>query len=323
MVLFNSKKIMIAMFPFFYTFINVVINASLFPNIKNALESYRHISEVLDLPETNPDNSSSSSPEMKMQNKIYGDIAMKSLEYQNPDTQKVLDMEDHTLMVNGGKSCIIIGDGKSGKENLIEVLERWHDPQKGTITIDGNDHKSENIQELRQHIAIIDHIPNLFTNVSIKENIRDGQLEATDNEVIEMAKKVNIHSAIASLPEHYNTIIKKMDLTSSNGYFTEEQKMLIAIARALLRKPKILILYHIFQNLAPSSQNNINNILEELSKECTLLIFTDQLNIKKNVDQFVIIDHGKIIEEGSVDEFSANSQSAYYHLNEIQKHLCH
>ena len=194
------------------------------------------------------------------------------------------------------KSIAVVGRSGSGKSTMLSLLMRFHDPSTGKITIDGHDLRKVTLASVRSQIGVVFQESFLF-NTTIRENIRLGRPDAGDAEIIAAARAAEIHDAILALPQGYDTIAGEKGGCLSGG---ERQR--IALARALLRKPAILILDEPASALDPQTEAAINVTLGRASKDRTVISVTHRLASTVNVDLILVLENGRLVEQGSHKE---------------------
>jgi ABC-type multidrug transport system fused ATPase/permease subunit len=200
------------------------------------------------------------------------------------------------LNIKRNEKIAIVGSTGAGKSTLINLLCRFYDPQDGKITIDDADIRNVSIRSLRSQMGIVLQDSFLFED-TILENIRYGKPYATDEEVIQASKAVNADKFIANLPEAYNTKIEEGSANISIG-----QRQLISFARTLLTNPRILILDEATSSVDPYTELYIQDALERLLKNRTAVIIAHRLSTVRMADQIVVLDEGKIVEQGTHQE---------------------
>ncbi|WP_423409468.1 ABC transporter ATP-binding protein [Heyndrickxia sp. MSNUG] len=204
-----------------------------------------------------------------------------------------------------GDSIALVGPTGAGKSTIINLISRFYEPDSGSILIDGHDSRKIKRESLRQQMAFVLQDSFLFQG-SIRENIRYGRLDASDEEVEKAAKAANAHSFITRLPEGYDTELKQDDAGISQG-----QKQLLSIARAILADPSILILDEATSSIDTITELKIQEALQHLMKGRTTFIIAHRLNTIKNADQIIVIESGQIIEKGSHEELLGHK--GFYH----------
>ncbi|MFH0748486.1 MAG: ABC transporter ATP-binding protein [Candidatus Bathyarchaeota archaeon] len=226
-------------------------------------------------------------------------------------TKDNMVLRNINLDVKPGETIAILGATGSGKSSIINLIPRFYDVTQGSITIDGHDLRDVTLKSLRKHIGIVRQDPFIFST-TLKENIAYG-VENTSQEAIETAaKKAKIHDFIVSQPEGYNTRVGERGVTLSGG-----QKQRIAIARALLKDPKILILDDSTSSVDMQTEFEIQLALEALFKGRTTFIITQRLSSIRNAGYIIVLENGEIAEEGTHEQLLAK-RGVYYKLHQTQ-----
>jgi len=217
--------------------------------------------------------------------------------------------------VEPGENCAIVGTSGCGKSTIISLILRWYDPRKGNININTISNKDYNIGELRRGISIVSQEPSLF-NISILDNIRYGKPEATLEEVYEAARLANIHDFIMSLPEQYQTI--------TGGYgncrLSGGQKQRIAIARAMIKNPKLLLLDEATSALDSESEAAVQAALDKASQGRTTITIAHRMSTIRDADVIIVMKKGKIVEQArryqnkSAHEQLLSQHGEYYQM---------
>lgn len=198
-----------------------------------------------------------------------------------------------------GQTVALVGPTGAGKTTIINLLSRFYELDDGSILIDGQDIKGIKRESLRQHMGFVLQDPYLFQG-TIRENIRYGRLEATDEEVEKAAKLANAHSFIIKLPDQYDTVLKQDGSGISQG-----QRQLISIARAILANPSLLILDEATSSIDTITEMKIQEALQRLMQGRTSFVIAHRLNTIQQADQILVLQEGRIIERGSHDELLA------------------
>lgn len=282
-------------------FIPVAITAS---------ASVQHMQELLDEPTRGGDRPGA--PDLP---RITNDITFDRVvfKYEGSDTA-VLDGLSLKLAV--GKKIAIVGPSGSGKSTLLNLILRLYTPDEGRVTIDGVDIRKVTRDSLRRSMAVVFQ-ENMLFNMSIRENIRLGKEGATDEEVVEAAKKAEIHSHIMSLPHKYKTVVGERGDTLSGG-----QRQRIAIARAIVRDPSVLLLDEATSALDQTTEAAINRTLFKVAEGRTMIFSTHRLTSVVDMDEIIVISGGKAIERGSHAELLA-ANGVYRKLWDDQLHKSH
>jgi ATP-binding cassette subfamily B protein len=206
-----------------------------------------------------------------------------------------------TFEADPGTKVAILGSTGSGKSSLINLIPRFYDVSKGRITIDGIDLKNIDTSSIRKNIGVCLQDPVLFSG-TIKDNIRYGNPDATDEEVIEAAKAAQAHEFIVSFPKGYDSLVGQRGVNLSGG-----QKQRITIARALIMKPRILILDDSTSSVDVETEAEIENALESLLKNTTSFIVAQRISTVLKADKILVLDNGKIAAEGSHEKLIVSS----------------
>ena len=212
----------------------------------------------------------------------------------NDDDSLILD--DVSFDIQAGKSIALVGASGSGKTTICSLLPRFYDVSEGRITIDGKDVRKLTLQSLREQIGLVQQDVYLFCG-SIRENIAYGRPDASMEEIIEAAKKANIHEFIMELPDGYETFVGERGTRLSGG-----QKQRISIARVFLKNPPILILDEATSALDNESERFIQQSLEELAKDRTTITIAHRLSTIRNADEILVVAENGIVECGTHDE---------------------
>lgn len=234
----------------------------------------------------------------------YKDV---SFHYSDDDT---LVLSDVSFRIDAGKSIALVGPSGSGKTTICSLLPRFYDVTGGSIRIDGKDIRSLSLESLRNNIGLVQQDVYLFCG-SIKDNISYGKPGASIEEIIDAAKKANIHDFIMSLPDGYDSYVGERGTRLSGG-----QKQRISIARVFLKNPPILILDEATSALDNESERWIQHSLEELAKNRTTITIAHRLSTIRNADEILVVADTGIAERGTHEELLA-SNGIYAHYNEM------
>ena len=240
-------------------------------------------------------------------NKIYnleGKVEFKNITLVYPET-KIIALNKLNFEIKVGKSLGIIGNVGSGKSTIAELILRNYDPDKGEVRIDGKNIKSHNLNILRQNIGYVPQNTFLFSD-TIFSNIKFGNTNATFEEVVKFSKISNVHNDIIGFNNKYDSILGERGINLSGG-----QRQRIAIARALIKKPKVLILDDSLSAVDTETEDNIfKNILNNIN-DCTKIIISHRISTVKKCDKIIVINNGKKIQEGNHLELI--ELDGYYH----------
>ena len=241
--------------------------------------------------------------------KIKGSITISDLSFSYEKDRKILDSIN--IDVESGQTIALVGPSGAGKTTLLNLIPRFYDPQEGKILVDGVDIKTVTHKSLRSHISIVPQEVHLF-GTSIKENIRYGRLDATDEEIKAAAKDANAHDFIMDTPQSYDALIGEKGVKLSGG-----QRQRLAIARAILKNPEILLLDEATSSLDSESEAQVQEAIYRLMKGRTTFVIAHRLSTVQHADRILVMDNGKIIEEGTHPEL-IEKDGLYSHLYALQ-----
>ena len=224
--------------------------------------------------------------------KINGTIAFKDVHFVYSDTN-IEALKGLSFKVNSGETLAIIGKTGSGKSTILDLIGRLYDVNEGTIEIDGLPIENINLTSLRNSIGFVPQDAFLFSD-SIKDNIKFGSANATDEDVIKAAKNAVVHKNIKGFNKGYETVLGERGITLSGG-----QKQRISIARAIIKNPKILLLDDCLSAVDTETEEQILNNLNRVSKGKTTIIVSHRISSAKNANHIIVLDEGKIIQQGS------------------------
>ncbi|WP_305424059.1 ABC transporter ATP-binding protein/permease [Photobacterium leiognathi] len=239
------------------------------------------------------------------------DIRFNNVSFHYPSRLNHPAINQLNLVAEQGKVLALVGPSGAGKTTLFELLQRFYDPQQGQVLVGNKDIRQFAPHELRQHMALVPQQPALFSN-DVFHNIRYGNPDATDEAVIDAAKKAHAHEFIEKLPDGYHSFLGERGVRLSGG-----QKQRIAIARAILKNPKILLLDEATSALDSESEHCVQQALEELMKDRTTLIIAHRLSTIQHADKIVVLEDGELIDEGD-HESLLKSCELYQRLVHLQ-----
>lgn len=242
---------------------------------------------------------------------IYGKIEFQQVDFNYPTREDITVLEDLNFTIEPEKSIALVGVSGSGKSTIMALLLRLYELNDGKILIDDKDIKEYDLQAFRRNFSIVPQDAILFGG-TIRENIMYGNLEATEAEVIDAAKKSNSWEFIDSFPEKLDTIVGERGIKLSGG-----QRQRIAIARAILRDPAILLLDEATSALDSKSERIVQDALNSLMKGRTSIIIAHRLSTIRNVDVIYVLQDGKIIEKGSHEELMSIPKGKYKNQVEL------
>lgn len=264
--------------------------------VQEAEASQKRLNEFLKIePEIKNNNPNSSD--------IQGSIAFENVNFTYADTN-IEALKNVTFTVKKGETLAILGKTGSGKSTILSLISRLYDVTDGKITIDGNEISTLNLNDLRNNIGIVPQDAFLFSD-TIKNNIKFGNQNATDEEVIEAAKSAVVHDNIAAFNKQYDTVLGERGITLSGG-----QKQRVSIARAIIKNPAILLFDDCLSAVDTETEETILNNLFEICKNKTTIIVSHRVSSAKNADKIIILEDGKIIQQGSHNQLI--NQEGYY-----------
>lgn len=230
---------------------------------------------------------------------LRGDIEFQNVTFKYEVEEESETIQDVSFYVKRGQTVAIVGPTGAGKTTLMQLIARFYDVQKGKVLMDGIDIREIQRQSLRSQMAFVLQDPFLF-ETTVFENIRYGRLKATDEEVIEAAKKANAHDFIMKLPNGYDTV-----LNADGSEISQGQKQLLSIARALVANPAILLLDEATSSIDTVTEVKIQEALEVLMKDRTSFVIAHRLNTVKHADLVFVMQEGKIVEAGTQQELKS------------------
>ncbi|XHP74669.1 putative multidrug resistance ABC transporter ATP-binding/permease protein YheI [Arenibacter antarcticus] len=237
------------------------------------------------------------------ESEIGGKIEFKNVTFTYEDTN-IVALNDISFTINKGETVAIIGKTGSGKSTILDLIARLYDIDSGQILIDDVPIKELNLNSLRKSIGAVPQDAFLFSD-SIKNNIKFGKQDSTDEEIIAVAKKAVVHQNIMGFTHQYETVLGERGITLSGG-----QKQRVSIARALLKDPQIYLFDDCLSAIDTETEEKILNQLKNESKNKTTLIVSHRVSSAKNADRILVIEDGKLIQQGTHEEL--NSTDGYY-----------
>ncbi|KAL6518919.1 ABC transporter B member 19 [Orobanche hederae] len=251
-------------------------------------------------------------PDMKCLSNLNGNIDFKNVTFSYPSRPDVIIFREFSIFFPAGKTVAVVGGSGSGKSTVVSLIERFYDPNHGEILLDDIDIKTLQLRWLRNQIGLVNQEPALFAT-TILENILYGKPDATMAEVEAAASAANAHSFITLLPNGYNTQAGERGVQLSGG-----QKQRIAIARAMLKDPKILLLDEATSALDAGSESIVQEALDRLMVGRTTVVVAHRLSTIRNVDSIAVIQQGQVVETGTHEELISKA-GAYASLIRFQE----
>ncbi len=245
-------------------------------------------------------------------NTLHGKIAFEKVEFRYPSRNEITVLKDVSFTIEPGKQVALVGPSGAGKSTLVSLLLKFYEPVNGRILFDGRDSKNFPLTALRHQMAIVMQDVFLFGG-TIRENIAYGKPGAGENEIIDAAIQANAWDFIQSFPDKLNTVVGERGIQLSGG-----QRQRIAIARAVLKDPKILILDEATSSLDSESERLVQEALVKLMQCRTSLVIAHRLSTVRNADTIIVLDDGRIVEQGTHTELLSNENGLYRSLTELQ-----
>ncbi|KAK6144064.1 hypothetical protein DH2020_020884 [Rehmannia glutinosa] len=249
----------------------------------------------------------------RVMNDINGDLELKDVYFSYPSRPDETIFSGFSLMVPSGTTLALVGESGSGKSTVINLVERFYDPQGGEVLIDGINIKEFQLRWIRGKIGLVSQEPVLFAS-SIKDNIAYGKNGASFEEIRAAVEHANAAKFIDKLPQGLDTMVGVNGTQLSGG-----QKQRIALARAIIKDPRILLLDEATSALDAESERIVQEALDRVMINRTTLIVAHRLSTVKNADAIAVIHQGKIVEKGSHSELIRNPEGAYSHLIQLQE----
>ncbi|RYJ38695.1 ABC transporter related protein [Flavobacterium anhuiense] len=281
--------------------------AELYAQIQKAIGATERVFELLD---ESPEKINSDSN--KNQEKIKGNVTFKNVAFSYPTRQEIQVLKDVNFSAEFGQKIAIVGPSGAGKSTISSLLLRFYDITSGEITVDGKNIYDYDLENLRGNMSIVPQDVILFGG-TIRENIAYGKPDATDEEIMQAAKQANAFNFVDSFPEKFETLVGERGVKLSGG-----QRQRIAIARALLKNPSILILDEATSSLDSESEKLVQEALEVLMEGRTSIIIAHRLSTIRNADKILVLDNGKISEEGTHQELINLENGIYKNLSNLQ-----
>ena len=302
-----SAEVVVAFLLYMNSFFNPIIQLTTFYNsYQSAVTGLDRVLQLLDNEIEVPSPYKSvkldrlKAPEIEFDHVIFG------------YTRDIPIIKDLSLKIKSEEVVAIVGPTGAGKSSIVSLILRYYDPQQGKVMIDGVDLRDMNFHEFRDKLSIVPQDPFLF-QASVLENMRYGNEGASEEQVIEISKKLGIDSFVNRLPQSYNTIINESATNLSMG-----QKQMICFARAIVRDPKLLILDEATSGLDPVSEVQLQRALAFALKGRTAIIIAHRLSTIRLADRIIVLKDGKIAEEGSFQELNSKKDGIFARMYAMQ-----
>ena len=242
---------------------------------------------------------------------VRGEITFDNVHFSYPSRPDVSALEGVDLTIKAGETVALVGPSGAGKTTIIQLVQRFYDPQQGRILLDGIELGAMNRADFRQHMALVPQDPVIFA-ASARDNIRFGRLGASDGAVESAARAAAAHEFISALPEGYDSYLGERGVLLSGG-----QKQRIAIARAILRDAPVLLLDEATSALDADRERAVQAAVDELAQNRTTLIIAHRLATVKKADRIIVLEHGRVVAQGTHDDLVAED-GLYAHLARLQ-----
>ncbi|XP_057516104.1 ABC transporter B family member 13-like [Amaranthus tricolor] len=279
----------------FTTILNVIFSGfglgQAAPSLAAVAKGRAAVGNIISMIKTNNDSSKRLDSGITLP-KITGEIEFREVSFAYPSRTNMI-FEGLSFYISSGKSFAVVGPSGSGKSTIISLVQRFYDPSSGSIFLDGNDLRNLQLKWFRQQMGLVNQEPVLFAT-TIAENIRYGREDAGIQQVVEAAKVANAHSFIQLLPDGYHTQVGEGGTQLSGG-----QKQRIAIARAMIRNPKILLLDEATSALDSESEILVQKALDEITSDRTTIVVAHRMSTVRHVDQIIVLNNGRVVESGT------------------------
>jgi ABC-type multidrug transport system fused ATPase/permease subunit len=287
---------------------NIAGMAGVYTRLQKTIGAAEKLLHILDEPKEVIDDLKTVDPSLS----LNGRIQFKNIEFRYPSRQEAIVLKDVSFSIEPGQKVALVGPSGSGKSTLTSLLLKFYEPTRGTIFFDGRDSKMFPVTSLRAQMAIVMQDVFLFGG-TILENIAYGKPGATEQEIIDAAERANAWDFIQTFPDKLNTIVGERGIQLSGG-----QRQRIAIARAVLKDPRILILDEATSSLDSESERLVQEALEKLMIGRTSVVIAHRLATVRNADKIIVLSDGVIVEQGTHAELLSNDKGLYRTLTELQ-----
>lgn len=299
-------------FLLYTTFIGASVGGlgDMYGKVQASLGASERILEILDEP-VEPTNRAAAPAPLR----VAGDITYEHVAFSYPTRPDIQVLKDISFRIRAGEKIALVGPSGAGKSTIVQLLMKYYTLTAGRILVDGQNIDQLDLTQLRQNVGIVPQETLLFGG-TIRENIAYGKTGATQEEIINAAKKANAYDFIRSFPEGLDTLVGERGIKLSGG-----QRQRIAIARAILKDPAILVLDEATSSLDSESEKLVQAAMDELMKDRTSIIIAHRLSTIRKADKILVIENGQIVEEGSHEDLALNENGLYAHLLKLQFEL--
>ncbi|BBN12105.1 autophagy-related protein 9 [Marchantia polymorpha subsp. ruderalis] len=296
----------------FTTILNVIVGGIALgqaaPNLTAFSKGRAAAYNILEILKRGPPQDEQAEDEGLTLENVEGRIEFRNVCFNYPSRPTMPVFQNFCLQLPAGKTVALVGTSGCGKSTVVSLLERFYDPNSGEVLLDGHNLKTLRLKWLRAQIGLVNQEPALFAT-SIRENLLYGKNDATAEEIVEAAKASNSHSFISQLPFGYDTQVGERGIQLSGG-----EKQRLAIARAMLRNPKILLLDEATSALDPDSEQVVQEALDRLIVGRSTIVIAHQLSTIRNADSISVIRQGKVIETGTHNALMSKGERGVYAL---------
>lgn len=284
--------------------------ADLYSQLQKTVGATQRVREILRSTPENLELRETGRPTSNL--RLTGAVSFSNVAFSYPSRPQTAVLKDIDFTIDPGQQVALVGPSGAGKSTLISLLLRFYDPQEGKIFFDRKDASGIPLRDLREQMALVPQDILLFGG-TIRENIAYGKVDATDDQIMEAARKAHAHEFISEFPEGYDTIVGERGLKLSGG-----QRQRIAIARAILKDPAILILDEATSSLDSASEMLVQDALENLMQGRTSFIIAHRLSTIRNADRIIVLEKGMIRESGTHEELMGSDEGLYRSLSKLQ-----
>jgi ABC-type multidrug transport system fused ATPase/permease subunit len=287
---------------------NIAGMAGVYTRLQKAIGAAEKLLLLLDEPAESLEEQYVHNPE----DTLHGQIAFDQVAFKYPSRKENVVLSNVSFSVESGQQVALVGPSGAGKSTIVSLLLKFYEPTGGGILFDGRNSQSFPITALRAQMAIVPQDVFLFGG-TIRENIAYGKPGSGEDEIIDAARQANAWDFIQSFPEKLDTIVGERGVQLSGG-----QRQRIAIARAVLKNPKILILDEATSSLDSESERLVQEALDKLMKGRTSVVIAHRLATIRNADKIIVLENGTIVEQGTHNQLLANKNGLYKTLTELQ-----